>query len=371
MRSTPTNSRSIPSSPASTASPTPPPSAAGNCSTANSPTTSPAAPTPRHSRTSTSTPRKSPPAAKSISVQVLASAQHAVLIYRGQPSGLSGPASISLGGINGNIQLSFASATSAAAIASSISQFSAATGVIASASGNGVALITTGYGSRQFVSLQSTSTAFQTQTLSGATANRSAGRDATVALNGQTVQSDGLSVTTRGDDFDASFSLNPSANTPGATSQFTVTGGGATFSLDGNAADTSSLALSPANTASLGFTQPSTQAYSLADLGSGGAASLKSGHLDVAQQVVSNAIRDVSQSRASIGAYRQYDIQSTINSLNVKLENLSSAESSIRDTDFATEAANLAREQILMQSSQMALSAAEQNQQIILKLLGA
>ena len=309
--------------------------------------------------------------AQSISVQVLASAQHATIIYHGQPSGLSGPASISIGGANGSIQLSFASATSAAVIASSINQFSTDTGVTALASGNDVALVSTGYGSQQYVSVQSTSTAFQTQTLSGATANRSAGRDATVALNGQTVQSDGLSVTARGNDFDASFSLSPSANTTGATSQFTVTGGGATFSLDGNAADSSSLALSPINTAALGFTQPPAQAYSLADLGSGGAASLKSGHLDIAQEVVNNAIRQVSQSRASIGAYRQYDIQSTINFLNVKLENLSSAESSITDTDFATETANLAREQILMQTSQMALSAAEQNQQIILKLLGA
>jgi flagellin len=306
-----------------------------------------------------------------MSVQVLMSAQHAALVYHGQAAGLSAPVSISVAGANGTVQLSFASSTSATVIASAVNALSAATGVTASASANDVSFVTTGYGSKQFVSVTSSSPALQTQTLAGVVSGRGVGRDATVSLNGQTTQSDGLSVIARNNGFDATFSLNTQSNTNGATAQFAITGGGATFSLDGLANDTTSLGLNSFNTASLGYAQPATQSYTLADLGSSGAASLKSGHLDVSQQVVNNAIRDVSEQRARIGAFRAYDIQSTINFLNVKLENLSSAESSIRDTDFATEAANLAREQILAQSSQAALSAAEQNQQILLKLLGA
>ncbi len=308
---------------------------------------------------------------ETVGVEVIASARQAALVYHGQAGGLSAPVTISVAGADGDITLSFASSTSAGAIASAVNQFSGSTGITASTSANDVAFVSTGYGSQEFVSVQSTSAAFQTETLSGASANNSKGRDATVSLNGQTLQSEGLSVITRGNGFDASFLLAPQLNTDGATAQFTVTGGGATFAPDGDPNDPDSFAINSDNTASLGISQSASKSYSLADLGSSGPASLSSGHLDISQQIVGNAIQDVSQQRASIGAKREYEIQSTINSLNVKLENLESADSTIKDTDFATETANLAREQILAQTSQFALKAAEQSQQIILKLIGA
>ncbi len=61
---------------------------------------------------------------------------------------------------------------------------------------------------------------------------------------------------------------------------------------------------------------------------------------------------------------------STINSLNVALENVSSSESAIRDTDFASETANLTRSQILVQAATSVLSQANQSPQAVLKLLG-
>ncbi len=49
---------------------------------------------------------------------------------------------------------------------------------------------------------------------------------------------------------------------------------------------------------------------------------------------------------------------------------MSSSESAITDTDFATETANLTRSQILVQSATSVLSQANQAPQAVLKLLG-
>jgi flagellin len=307
-----------------------------------------------------------------IHLQVLTSAQHAALIFHGSVSGLASAVSLSVAGAAGTVQLSFASSTSAAVIASAINQNASLTGVTASASANDITFLTAGFGARQFVAVTSNSAAFQTQTVAGAAATRATGRDATVALNGQPIRADGLAVTVNDNGLSASFLLNPLDNTTGNSAAFTLTGGGATFALTGlTSSDATSLGIDPITPAALGYVRQGLNTFSLAELASSGNANLRSGHLDVAQQIVSGAIQQVASQRGRIGAVRKYDIQSTINSLSVRMENLSSAESAIRDTDFAAETASLARNQILAAASQSALAAALQNQQLILKLLGA
>ena len=69
------------------------------------------------------------------------------------------------------------------------------------------------------------------------------------------------------------------------------------------------------------------------------------------------------------GAFQDYTIGSTINSLNVAYENASSAESAITNTDFAAETANLTRNQILSQAATSVLSQANAAPQLVLKLL--
>ncbi|NOU50773.1 flagellin [Pseudoalteromonas sp. JBTF-M23] len=77
----------------------------------------------------------------------------------------------------------------------------------------------------------------------------------------------------------------------------------------------------------------------------------------------------VDKKRAELGAV-QNRFQSTIrNQANVS-ENLSAAKSRIKDTDFATETANLTKMQILQQASQTILSQANQRPQAALSLLG-
>ncbi|MDD2840794.1 MAG: flagellin [Tolumonas sp.] len=80
------------------------------------------------------------------------------------------------------------------------------------------------------------------------------------------------------------------------------------------------------------------------------------------------AIKTVDTSRANLGAV-QNRFESTIrNQANVS-ENLSAARSRIRDADFATETANMTKQNILQQASSAVLSQANQRPQVALSLL--
>ncbi len=77
----------------------------------------------------------------------------------------------------------------------------------------------------------------------------------------------------------------------------------------------------------------------------------------------------VDKKRAELGAV-QNRFQSTIRNQSNISENLSAAQSRIKDTDFAAETANLTKMQILQQASQTILSQANQRPQAALSLLG-
>ena len=81
------------------------------------------------------------------------------------------------------------------------------------------------------------------------------------------------------------------------------------------------------------------------------------------------AISAIGGLRADLGAL-QNRFQSTIRNLSNISENVSAARSQIKDTDFATETANLTRNQIIQQASTTVLSQANQRPQAALSLLG-
>jgi flagellin len=83
---------------------------------------------------------------------------------------------------------------------------------------------------------------------------------------------------------------------------------------------------------------------------------------------IDNAINKVSMIRATFGSI-QNRLDHKIDNLNVTNENLTSAESRIRDTDMATEMMNFTKKQIIMQASQSMLAQANQLPQGTLQLL--
>ncbi len=83
-----------------------------------------------------------------------------------------------------------------------------------------------------------------------------------------------------------------------------------------------------------------------------------------------DALVQVNGVRANFGAL-QNRLQSTTNNLEISDENLSAANSRIRDVDVAQETADLTKNNILVQSSTSVLSQANQAPNIALKLLNA
>jgi flagellin len=83
---------------------------------------------------------------------------------------------------------------------------------------------------------------------------------------------------------------------------------------------------------------------------------------------VKAAITTVSGARATLGA-KQNRLEYTINNLENYSENLTSAESQIRDTDMATEMTNYTKNNILQQAAQSMLAQANQSTQGVLSLL--
>ncbi len=85
-------------------------------------------------------------------------------------------------------------------------------------------------------------------------------------------------------------------------------------------------------------------------------------------ELIDKQITAVSAARADLGAI-QNRFESTINSLNVSAENLSAAESRIRDTDMASEMVKFTAKNILSQAGTAMLAQANQANQGVLQLL--
>ncbi len=89
---------------------------------------------------------------------------------------------------------------------------------------------------------------------------------------------------------------------------------------------------------------------------------------DAAITTLDAAIKFVSSTRASLGAY-QNRLEHTINNLGTSSENLASAESRIRDVDMAKEMMDFTKNNILTQAAQAMLAQANQLPQGVLQLL--
>jgi flagellin len=85
--------------------------------------------------------------------------------------------------------------------------------------------------------------------------------------------------------------------------------------------------------------------------------------------LIDTQITNISTARAELGAV-QNRFESAINSLNVSKENITAAESRIRDTDMASEMVNFTRANLLSQAGTAMLAQANQSNSGVLQLLG-
>ncbi|MEZ6193651.1 MAG: flagellin [Phycisphaerales bacterium] len=299
-------------------------------------------------------------------------------------------------GALGSRQFSFASGATQAEIAAAINTYKGVTGVSAAVQDDGVILKSTGYGSDQFVSVDvdtaplaggstgiyavsatdenTVQTAASLVDFSAANgAIRDDGQDIAGTINGTTIAGKGLVAAINTDGLDISLLINSATATAiGSTTLLTITGGGAEFNIGPKVDLANQVRLGIGNIAArnLGSTYVSGTSYNLDDLGSGKLFDLEDGDLNTAQQIVNSAIDQVSSLRGRLGSFQKNVVGSTINSLNIALENISAAESTIRDTDFAAETAELTRSQILVAAASNTLAIANSQPQNVLGLIG-
>ena len=84
--------------------------------------------------------------------------------------------------------------------------------------------------------------------------------------------------------------------------------------------------------------------------------------------IAESAQKTLDQIRSDLGSV-QNQLQATVNNITVTQVNVKSAESQIRDVDFASESANFSKHNILAQSGAYAMSQANSVQQNVMKLL--
>lgn len=291
-------------------------------------------------------------------VQVTASAQTGHITHASAT--LSAAATIEISGNNGTTQVSFASGTTTSGQITAINSLTSQTGVSATVSGSNLVLSSTGFGNDQYVSVKSVAGTY------AVSAAKDTGADAKVTVNGAAAQASGKEISFNNGTLNINFTVGKTFNTAGSTT-FSVTGGGAAFQLASTVSGSSqvSLGIDSVSTASLGS---SINGY-LSQLGSGGANDLSSSKLDGAQKILTKAINQVSTLRGRLGAFEKYTVDSTVNSLSTAYENVSASESSIEDTDFSQETANLTRQEILSSASTTILSQANSRPQQALSLL--
>ena len=303
-----------------------------------------------------------------VDVNVLTSARTAALEFTA--SSVAHSVTLQVSGNLGTQTLTFTSGTSASAIAYAVNSISDSTGVSAKLTHagsvvSGLTFESTGFGSKNFVSVTAQKGTFNTVDTAGSAKTRVIGQDAVATINGALTTGDGLELKVNTNALDLDLTLDKSIGV-GKTS-FAITGGGALFQLGPQVSSgqqvsigIQSVAASQLGNSTVGF---------LNDIVTGGGSTLVGGQAGNASQIIEQAILQVADLRGRLGAFEADTLNTNVNSLNVALENVTSSESNIRDADFAAETSNLTRAQILTQAGTSVLATANSTPQQVLSLL--
>jgi len=149
----------------------------------------------------------------------------------------------------------------------------------------------------------------------------------------------------------------------GGTEQLNVTDQALVFQIGANVGQTAKIGIQNMNTSYLGKDTIGNQFASLADVEVTSAAKASD-----AQEVIDAAIDEVSNLRGTLGSFQRNTLESNLTNLRISAQNLTAAESTIRDTDMAKEMSSFVRYQILLQAGTSMLAQGNQIPQVVLSL---
>jgi flagellin len=274
-----------------------------------------------------------------------------------------------LTGDQGSQVFNFSAGTSGADIAKAINLQTSSTGVSAvygAAGSTNLVFTAQDYGSQGTIGIQTITDNTSEGVNSFAstlTHTNTSGADIVGTINGYTAQGQGNTLSVNTPSLAMSATVASGSSTGFA---FNITGGGAVFQLgpDVQANEQTQLGIQAVTSGTLGNGNDGM----LYTLGSGQTNSLANNPAQ-ASKIINDAISQVANIRGRLGAFESETVDSNTAALNSTLTNLTQANSNIVDTDFASETANMTRSQILEQSGISVLSTANQQPQMVLKLL--
>jgi flagellin-like hook-associated protein FlgL len=292
-------------------------------------------------------------------------AQHVVDAINLPANGLNALFTAELGGTTGaGFVTTFDTGTTTGGVVESGSPTGAALLGNSDLANTGLTFSSIEFGSDAFVQVKALSGTFALTDSTGAASERSIGTDVNARVNGIQAIGRGLQASINTSSLDLSFYV-ASTVLDNTTTTFEITGGGAQFQLGPEVVSNQQarLGIRSVSTATLGGVSGK-----LFELRSGATRSLAN-DTGGAARIIEEVITQVTGLRGRLGAFQKTTLETNIFTLNDTLENLTEAESSIRDADFAAESARLTRAQILVQSSTSVLAIANQNPQNVLALL--
>ncbi len=277
---------------------------------------------------------------------------------------LNGDLVLSIGGSIGREVFNFQKDASVNQMVAAINLVSDATGVVASQESGALVLNSTDYGTKGVVDTEviseGTGGTFEASWVNNL--SRATGTDIEATVNGVKAKGDGNTLSINTATLDLAITVEEGSDT---NFDFDITGGGALFQLGPDVVSNQQarMGIQSLYTAKMGGA--SGRLYELA---SGGDKTLANDP-SAAYRVVSEVIGKVATLRGRLGAFQRTTVETNIASLTDTLVNLTDAESSIRDADFAKESSALTRAQILVQSGTSVLGIANSNPQSVLSLL--
>lgn len=289
----------------------------------------------------------------------------------------SGTTQLTVVGTLGTATITLGSGLTRAGIITAINDQTATTGVSASQDGNSIELNTNGFGTDEFITVDVVSGGVLKDNVNGTTTTivettNSRGVDAAVTINGQSANVDGLDVSFTANGLSFQYSLEQNygfgrvANRSNTDTFNVEVTGGATFQLGADTSTRQTIGFNSFFSHQLGG---GASGGLLSDIKGGGSADLNT-DVATALRVVKKSIQDIATERGRLGGFQKFQVQTSINSLEVNKTQLTNAASIIGDTDYAVATAELNRQSILLNSGISLLGLANQQAAQILTLLG-
>lgn len=212
------------------------------------------------------------------------------------------------------------------------------------------------------------------------------GTQGSATLNGVSAEISNLELKFNSNDIHGSIYLDSTSNTASYSSSFTLNSSGALLQLGiegrmSHQLGVSLIDLTPGNLGKGNYVNPDfnpnantsstnsrTVYANLSHITDGGSFSL-SKHADLAYKIASNALSEINQARANLGALISSRLQKNIDILSTSNQHLTASESLIRDTDMAFEVSQFTQKQITLQASTSVASQASYSSQIVLQFL--